>query len=83
MMPPKFTKPPTIRELGAATGQSYWSVRRLVKAGVAPVAHFPDGDRIDAAWANRYHDSGLTTEELELYRSAMREHRRSKEASAA
>jgi hypothetical protein len=55
-----FSKPPKLRELGEACDQSYWSVRRMVLAGVVPVLNFPDGERIDLDWANRYVRQGLT-----------------------
>ena len=70
-----FTKPPTLRELGQESRQSYWAVRRLVLAGVVPVASFPDGDRVQVEWANRYVQNGLTADELARYRVAMKQER--------
>jgi len=76
-----FTVPVRLRELGAEMGQSYWSLRRLVLAGVAPTARYPDGDRILPEWANRYRRSGLTNDELQRYRTYMQT-RRSNEPTA-
>ena len=70
-----FKMPPSCRELGAALGQSYWAIRRLVVSGVAPTVSFPDGERIQTEWANRYCQHGLTEAELQRYREAMRQHR--------
>lgn len=70
-----FIKPPKLRELGAASGHSYWSIRRLVNAGVAPCVTFPDGDRIATEWANRYVQHGLTADEIQQYREYTKEKR--------
>ena len=70
-----FTKPPKFRELGAEAGQSYWAVRRLAISGVAPTVAFPDGERIETEWANRYCRSGLTDQELRQYRETMKRRR--------
>ena len=70
-----FDKPPKLRELGAACDQSYWSIRRLVTSGVAPTVSFPDGERVQTDWANRYCQYGLTEQELQRYRNAMRQQR--------
>jgi len=56
-------------------GQSYWSLRRLVLAGVAPTAQYPDGERILPDWANRYRREGLTEDEIQRYRTYMRARR--------
>ena len=74
-MSDRFDTPPRYRELGQACNQSYWSIRRLVIAGVAPTVSFPDGRRIKTEWANRYWKGGLTQDELGRYRAAMK-HRR-------
>lgn len=79
-MPYPFSAPVKLRALGQELGQSYWSIRRLVLAGVAPTAQYPDGERILPDWANRYRDQGLTEDELAQYRDYMREQR---EASSA
>lgn len=70
-----FTVPVRIRALGAEMGQSYWSLRRLVLAGVAPTARYPDGDRILPDWANRYRSSGLTEDEMQRYRAYLQAQR--------
>lgn len=76
VIPDFFLRPPKIRELGEACGQSYWSVRRLVLAGVAPRVLFPDGDHVATEWANRYREHGLTDVEAQQYKEFMRRRRR-------
>lgn len=66
-----FTTPVLLRDLGDEVGQSYYAIRRLVLAGVAPVANYPNGKRILASWANRYVQEGLTDEEMQKYRRYM------------
>jgi hypothetical protein len=75
-VPDPFIVPVRLRELGTVMGQSYWSVRRLVLAGIAPTARCPDGDRILPDWANRYRRNGLTEDEMQRYRAYMREQRK-------
>ena len=74
-IPDYFLRPPKIRELGEACGQSYWAVRRLVLAGVAPRVLFPDGDHVATEWANRYRERGLTDAETQQYKAFMRRRR--------
>jgi hypothetical protein len=70
-----YTIPVRLRDLAEDIGQSFWSIRRLVNAGVAPVAKFPDGDRILPDWANRFRERGLTDDELAQYKQHQREQR--------
>lgn len=44
----------------------------MAMAGVIPILKFPDGQRVDVDWANRYVRNGLTDEELSRYRDEMR-----------
>ena len=59
-----FRKPVPLKRLGEETGQSYYSIRRLVKAGIATTVAFPNETRIRPRWGNRYVREGLTPQEL-------------------
>lgn len=81
-MQPYFTRPVKLRELADHCEQSYWTIWRLVRAGILQVVHYPDGDRVQSEAANRYISSGLTEEEMHRYREAMRESRQRQGAVA-
>ena len=59
-----FSGPVTCADFGKAVGVSFASVRRMVRAGILPVVHFPNGDRIPAQEANRVVEQGFTKEQL-------------------
>ena len=78
-----FTKPVPFKTLGRETDQSYWGIRRLVQAGIAPIVRFPNGFRVRPDWANRYVQEGLTDSELKRLTAFNRSEKEAREAKSA